>query len=93
MDVITPGMLMKGRSRVVLEAWALDDTGTGFLPPYEAEFHFEYRGFEEVIANYIGERGGALVTAMRFNIQGIDETDRKVLGTWQRGQGYVEAIS
>lgn len=83
------GALVPGRSRVVVEAWTLDMDGVTWhtLEPYE--FHFEFLGLEEAIANYIGREEQNVISAMRFNIQGLDESDRKVIGTWTRGGGFV----
>lgn len=92
MKYMSVGAVVAGRSRVIVEAWALEADGVTWrtLEPYE--FHFEFRGVEEAIANYISREESEVVSAMRFNIQGVSENDRTVLGTWTRGNGYVEAV-
>lgn len=81
------GAVVPGRSRVVVEAWAT--VGSEYVDLGATEFHFEFRGLEEAIANYIGkENGGVTVTHLRFCIQGVDESDRTIIGQWVRGSGF-----
>ena len=92
MKYLSIGALVPGRSRVVVEAWALDADGATWLTLEPVEFHFEFRGIEEAIATYIArEAGVAEVSHLRFNIQGVDEADRTIIGTWVRGSGFSGA--
>ncbi|QIG58012.1 hypothetical protein SEA_PAULODIABOLI_328 [Microbacterium phage PauloDiaboli] len=88
MQYMSVGALVPGRSRVIVEGWAMSEDGSSWLTLEPYEFHFEFRGLEEAIANYIGKQLGVNVTHMRFNIQGVEESDRTVLGTWTRTDGF-----
>jgi hypothetical protein len=85
------GAVVAGKTRVVVEPWFADNNGA-WVALEDYEFHFEFRGVEEAIANYISGQEQEVVSAMRFNLQGVDETDRTVIGTWTRGGGYVPAV-
>lgn len=92
MKYMSVGAVVPGRSRVVVEPWTATSDGGGWIALETYEFHFEYRGLEEAIASYIGRDSGTSVFAMRFSVQGVDESDKTVLGTWTMGSGYVGAV-
>ncbi|UDL16530.1 hypothetical protein SEA_ZOOMAN_289 [Microbacterium phage Zooman] len=85
MQYLSLGMLAPGRSEVLVEAWSLDESGNGWETLVPVRIHFQYRGMEEAIADYITreQKPAGPVNALRFT-----ESASKTLGTWTRDGGY-----
>lgn len=84
MHYLSLGMLAPGRSEVLVESWALSADGSQWETLEPVRIHFQYRGMEEAIADYISRQPEtpATVTHMRFT-----ESAAKTLGTWTRSEG------
>ena len=85
MHYLSLGMLAPGRSEVLVESWALSADGSQWETLEPVRIHFQYRGMEEAIADYISRQPETPVTVthMRFT-----ESAAKTLGTWTRSEGY-----
>ncbi|URP22340.1 hypothetical protein SEA_BIG4_307 [Microbacterium phage Big4] len=84
MKYMSVGAVVGGKTRVIVESWTLG-AGDVWIALEEYEFHFEFRGVEEAIANYISTQESEVVSAMRFSL-----SDETVIGTWTRAGGYRE---